>query len=155
MNFAHCPAERGQLGEVFHPSGRNTSALAHCPCHIQATYTTPTAESLGHELHFASQGCGVDLLLLLWKDKWKMEFFKHLVLWLLLILGQGGGSLLYGAGTQGKLCVLHTQVALTMLLRQKELWMLCLSPSKAFGDEACALQSVFQQSSRAGSSVLG
>lgn len=107
------------------------------------------------------RGCGVALLLLLWKDKWKMEFFKYLVLWLLLILGQGegggggGGSLLYRAGTQSKLCVLHTQVALTMLLRQKELWMPCLSLSKGFGDEACALQSVFQQSSRAGSSVLG
>lgn len=54
--FAHCPARRGQLGEVFHPSGGNTSASAHSPCHIQATYTTPAAESLWHELHFASQG---------------------------------------------------------------------------------------------------
>lgn len=66
------------------------------------------------------RGCGVALLLFLWKHKWKMEFFKHLVLWLLLILGRGGGSLLYraGAGTQNKLCVLHTQVALTVLLRE-------------------------------------
>lgn len=90
-----------------------------------------------------------------------MEFSKHPVLWLLLILGCGGGGggrsslCTAGAGTWNKLCVLHTQVALTVLLRGKELWMPCLSPSKGFGDEACALESVFQQRSSAGATCWG
>lgn len=62
----------------------------------------------------------------------KMEFFRHTGSWLLLVLGRegGGGSLLYraGAGTQSKLCVLHTQISHAALLREKELWMPCLSP---------------------------
>lgn len=51
-----------------------------------------------------------------------------------------------GVGTWSKLCVLHAHVTFTVLLREKELWMPCLSLSKGFGDEAYALESVFQQS---------
>lgn len=31
-------------------------------------------------------------------------------------------------------------------LEREELWVPCLSPREGFGDEACALESVFQQS---------
>ena len=102
--FAHCPAGRGQLGELLHPSGGNPSALAHCPCHIQAgcravpakprgvTFTSPAAESCWGELPLPHRGHGAAVTAALWKDKRKMELFKHPVLWLLLILGQGGGG---------------------------------------------------------------
>lgn len=124
---------------MFHPGGENNSALAHSRWYRHH----PNCR----QLHMSSSGAvGQLLLLLLWKDKWKMEFFKHPVLGLQLILGRGGGgggrgSLQYrvGAETQSKLCVLYTQAALTVLLREKGLWMPCPSPSKRFADEASAL----------------
>lgn len=59
--------------------------------------------------------------------------------------GAGRRRKFAGAGTQSKLCVLHTWVALSVLQRE-ELWVPCLSPRGGFGDEACALESVLQQS---------
>lgn len=49
--FAHCPAWRGQLGEMFHPSGGNTLALAHSPGHIQAGCRAVPAKLLGGTYH--------------------------------------------------------------------------------------------------------
>lgn len=100
-------------------------------------------------------------LLLLWKGKWNLEVFRHTGLWSLLILGRegGGSSLLYraGAGTQSKLCVRHTQILLSVLLREGVVDALSQPLAKDLEMKPVPLNlySNKEQRSSAGSRVLG